>query len=119
MRTTAAVASAPHAPFTIEEVDLEEPREHELVVEIRGAGLCHTDVHARDGIYGLPYPIVLGHEGSGIVREVGAHVTKVQPGDHVALSFNSCGECGSCRADSPAYCHQFPVYNYIGGRPDG
>jgi aryl-alcohol dehydrogenase len=116
---TAAVAREADADFVLEHLRIDAPRGHEVLVEIKGVGLCHTDLAARDGVYGLPYPIVLGHEGSGVVRQVGDHVTKVKPGDHVAVSFNSCGECGSCRTDDPAYCHQFPIYNYSGRRPDG
>ena len=58
----------------LEKIDLDSPREDEVLVEIRGVGLCHTDIAARDGIFGLPYPMVLGHEGSGLVSEVGSAV---------------------------------------------
>ncbi len=119
MKITAAVAHEANRPFALEEIELEEPRGHELVVEIRGAGLCHTDIAARDGVYGLPYPIVLGHEGSGVVVSVGDEVTTLKPGDHVAISFSSCGTCSSCQAGKPAYCVNFAVENYIGTRPDG
>jgi aryl-alcohol dehydrogenase len=119
MNITAAVAREPKGPFAFEQLVLDRPREHEVVVAIRGMGLCHTDLAARDGVFGLPYPLVLGHEGSGVVVDVGSAVTKVRPGDHVALSFNSCGECPSCAKGDPAYCHQFPAYNYGGARPDG
>lgn len=119
MKITAAVTVGPNTDFAIEEVTLASPRDHEVLVEITGVGLCHTDIAARDGVYGLPYPLVLGHEGSGVVVEVGANVSKVGPGDHVALSFNSCGTCTSCAKGSPAYCLEFVAYNYIGSRPDG
>jgi aryl-alcohol dehydrogenase len=119
MQITAAVAHEPNAAFVLEQVQLETPREREVLVAIRGMGLCGTDVAARDGVFPLSYPLVLGHEGSGVVVEVGSAVTKVQPGDHVAISFNSCGECPSCAKGDPAYCHQFPAYNYGGARPDG
>jgi aryl-alcohol dehydrogenase len=116
---TAAVARQSGQPFTLETLDLADPREHEVLVEIRGVGICHTDVAARDGVYGLPYPSVLGHEGAGVVAAVGSAVTGLAVGDPVALSFGSCGDCRTCTSGSPAYCLQFTENNYIGGRPDG
>ncbi|MTD12480.1 alcohol dehydrogenase catalytic domain-containing protein [Nakamurella sp. YIM 132087] len=119
MRTTAAVARAAREPFTVEEVDLGGPGPDEVLVEIAGVGLCHTDIAARDGIYGLPYPLVLGHEGSGTVAAVGPAVTDLAIGDPVVLSFASCGGCVTCSAGRPAYCERFTEFNYIGSRPDG
>lgn len=119
MQITAAVAHGPHQDFSIETVELSSPRSDEVLVEIRGVGLCHTDIAARDGIYGLPYPLVLGHEGSGVVVAVGKDVTSVAPGDKVAMSFSSCGTCRPCAAGRPAYCTTFAQENYIGSRPDG
>lgn len=119
MKTTVAVATAPHSHLELREIDLSDPGPSEVLVEVRGVGLCHTDVAARDGIYGLPYPIVLGHEGSGIVLGIGEDVTSVAPGDAVALSFSSCGVCTSCVSGRPAYCKRFTQENYIGTRPDG
>jgi aryl-alcohol dehydrogenase len=117
---TAAVAREAGTPFALEAVQLADPGPGEILVEIRGVGICHTDIAARDGVFGLAYPMVLGHEGSGVVVEVGAGVTAVEAGDHVALSFDSCGACGPCRAHDPAYCREFPARNYGGGaRPDG
>lgn len=117
---TAAVAHGPGADFAFESLTLDAPGPGEVLVEIRGVGLCHTDIVARDGLYELPYPLVVGHEGSGVVVGVGPGVSTVAPGDHVALSFNSCGECTSCAADVPSYCLDFPGRNYGGGvRPDG
>ncbi|AII08455.1 NAD(P)-dependent alcohol dehydrogenase [Rhodococcus sp. NM-2] len=119
MTIIAALAREPHSNFQFQQVSLAELRPDEILVEIRGVGICHTDIAARDGIYGLPYPIVLGHEGSGVVTTVGAGVTTVAPGDHVVVSFNSCGRCTSCTSGNPAYCRDFAVENYIGTRPDG
>jgi aryl-alcohol dehydrogenase len=119
MQITAAVAHEPQGEFVLEGVTLESPRDDEVLVEIRGVGLCHTDIAARDGVFGLPYPMVLGHEGSGVVTEVGSAVTKVAPGDPVAITFNSCGACVACRSGDPAYCQQFPALNYGGARADG
>ncbi|WP_064444787.1 NAD(P)-dependent alcohol dehydrogenase [Rhodococcus sp. YH3-3] len=119
MKITAAVTVGPNTDFDLREVTIGDPRDNEVLVQIKGVGLCHTDIAARDGVYGLPYPLVLGHEGSGVVVSTGSGVTKVSTGDHVAISFNSCGECTPCTKGSPAYCSQFAVYNYIGSRPDG
>ncbi|WP_026912059.1 NAD(P)-dependent alcohol dehydrogenase [Patulibacter minatonensis] len=116
---TAAVTHEAGAPFALEPVELADPGPGEVLVEIRAIGICHTDIAARDGIFGLPYPMVLGHEGSGVIAQVGADVSSVAVGDHVALSFDSCGHCGPCEKDHPAYCGQFPARNYGGRRPDG
>lgn len=115
----AAVARAPHAPFTWEAGEIEGPRAGEVLVRIAGVGLCHTDLIARDQFIPIPLPAVLGHEGAGVVEAVGAGVTKVAPGDRVILGFASCGACPRCDEDLPSYCQQFPMLNYAGCRPDG
>jgi aryl-alcohol dehydrogenase len=74
---------------------------------------------ARDQFIPIPLPAVLGHEGAGVVLEVGEGVTKVRPGDRVGLGFASCGRCARCAEDLPSYCREFPVLNYAGARPDG
>ncbi len=119
MKITAAVVREPKGAFTIEEVDLEEPRSHEVLVKIVGTGVCHTDLFCRSVFPPVMFPFVFGHEGAGIVEKVGSAVTKVKPGDHVVLSFASCGQCRSCMRGDPAYCVQFSRYNTSGGRPDG
>ena len=119
MEITAAVAREPGAEFSLESLQLGDPRPGEVLVEIAGVGLCHTDIASRDGVMPVPHPIVLGHEGAGTVVAVGDAVTRVRPGDHVALSFNSCGDCTSCRAGAPAYCESFAALNYSGARDDG
>jgi aryl-alcohol dehydrogenase len=119
MKIKAAVAPAAGARFQIETVDLDEPREGEILVRIVGVGLCHTDLVARDGLFPFQLPAVLGHEGSGVVERVGSAITKVRPGDKVVLSFRSCGACPRCARGEPAYCHQLPMLNFIGMRPDG
>ena len=81
----AAVVREQSGPFLLEDIHLEEPRDNEVLVRIRGAGLCHTDLVVRDQIYPTPLPAVLGHEGAGVVEQVGKHVTTVAPGDHVVL----------------------------------
>jgi aryl-alcohol dehydrogenase len=82
-------------------------------------GLCHTDLVVRDQVYPVPLPIVLGHEGAGIVEAVGSSVQKVAPGDHVAISFLNCGRCRPCFDGSPASCANFNDMNFAGQRPDG
>ncbi|MBV1935854.1 NAD(P)-dependent alcohol dehydrogenase [Streptomyces sp. NPDC060006] len=114
--TRAAVVESGGAPFTLADVELDEPRAHEALVRIVAAGLCHTDLGVASG--GLPFPLpgVLGHEGAGIVEAVGPDVTGVEPGDHVVLSFTSCGSCRNCRDGHPAYCATWLPLNLLGGR---
>ena len=101
MKITAAVVPARSQPFEIQQIDLAAPLADEVLVRIVASGLCHTDLHARDGYFpNLPYPIVCGHEGAGIVEEVGSAVTDLAPGDPVVISFPWCGECAR-RAASP------------------
>jgi aryl-alcohol dehydrogenase len=107
------------APLSIEEIEVGALNEGEVLVRVKGVGICHTDITAAQGSIPLPLPSVLGHEGSGIVEAVGAGVTHVQPGDHVCLSFDSCGECAQCTAGRPAYCEVFGALNYFGSRMDG
>ena len=91
MRITAAVARSPHQPLSVETLELASPRSNEILVRLVAVGVCHTDIAMRDQVYPVPQPIVLGHEGAGIVEEVGAEITKVKPGDHVHMSYNSSG----------------------------
>lgn len=115
----AAVTRAVGSPWVIEEVDLAEPHDDEVLVRMVGSGICHTDLSCRSGVLPAPMPIVLGHEGSGVVERVGAKVTRVKQGDHVVLSFDSCGQCRNCRHDSPATCFEFFPRNFSGKRMDG
>ena len=120
MQIRAAVARAKHAPLTIETLTMEEPRADELVVRLVATGICHTDMSMRDhAIYPIPHPVVLGHEGAGIVERVGLGVTKLAPGDHVILTANSCGHCPSCEDGLPTYCYEFFEHNFAGTRADG
>ncbi len=105
--------------FTLESVELSEQHADEIIVKIVATGMCHTDLAVRDQHLPLPLPAVLGHDGAGIVARVGAGVSKIQPGDHVVLSYGSCGKCGNCLAGRPAYCAQFIAYNVGTCRPDG
>ena len=92
MKIKAAVVREAKGPFIIDELELEEPRADEVLVRIVSSGLCHTDLVARMGFLPMPMPAVLGHEGAGVVEKIGAQVSKVKPGDHVATSFISCGK---------------------------
>jgi aryl-alcohol dehydrogenase len=115
----AAVVRDKGGPFRIEDAVLSAPRGDEVLVRIVAAGMCHTDMVVRDQVYPVPQPIVLGHEGSGVVEAVGERVTKVTPGDHVVLTFLSCGECRSCQNGIPAACENFNALNFSGARHDG
>jgi aryl-alcohol dehydrogenase len=116
MEITAAVSRSPDAPFALESVDLDEPRADEVLVRIRATGLCHTDLSSKSRIAG---PAVLGHEGAGVVEAVGAAVTGIGPGDHVLLSYRSCGECAQCRGGHRPYCARSALLNSSGRRADG
>ena len=119
MKTTAAVALGPEQPFTFEEVELGDLRADEVRVRIVAAGICHTDVAVKEQSVNLPLPMVLGHEGSGIVEEVGSAVRHLSLGDHVVLSSDSCGVCRRCHAGLPSYCDEFVDRNLTGFRTDG
>jgi Zn-dependent alcohol dehydrogenase len=112
----AALVRKVGGPFTLETVDVAAPREHEVRVRMVGAGMCHTDLVARDG-FPVPLPIVLGHEGAGVIESVGAQVKNLKVGDHVVLSFNSCADCPSCNKSLPAYCYNFLANTFSGLRP--
>ncbi|ATE64156.1 NAD(P)-dependent alcohol dehydrogenase [Rhizorhabdus dicambivorans] len=115
----AAVVREKGGAFAIEKVVLEEPRDNEVLVRIAGVGLCHTDLVVRDQFFPTPLPAILGHEGAGIVERVGRGVTKVAPGDHVVLSYASCGACANCQRGLKGYCPDLYAYNFSGARPDG
>lgn len=112
----AAVLSSPGGVFTIEDVTLQKPRRDEILVRVVGVGVCHTDVVCR-GDFPIPLPAVLGHEGAGIVEAVGSGVTHVRPGDHVVMSFDSCGACPNCARSAPSYCYNFMASNFGAVRP--
>lgn len=117
MDVIAAVVREHRHPFSIEHLELDEPRGDDVLVRIVATGLCHTDLVYRD--WGAPVlPAVLGHEGAGIVERVGDRVTNLAPGDHVVLSFLSCGNCATCTQGLPAYCSH-GSNNMSLRRPDG
>ena len=119
MKITAAVTESQHAPFALQELELGDLRPDEVLVRVAAAGICHTDLIMRDQWYPVPLPAVLGHEGAGIVERVGSAVTQVAPGERVGMSFDSCGDCPTCRTGRPSYCHGFWAYNFASSRPDG
>jgi Zn-dependent alcohol dehydrogenase len=115
MKASAAIVRNVGGPFVIEDIEVAEPRGAEVRVRMVGVGMCHTDLVARDG-FPVPLPIVLGHEGSGVVEAVGPEITDLEAGDHVVLSFDSCAACPTCDEGLPAYCHQFLGKNFAGVR---
>jgi len=119
MNITAAVTRATRSPMSLETLELEAPRDDEILVRVVAAGVCHTDIAMRDQAYPVPQPIVLGHEGAGIVEKAGSGVTGIVPGDHVVMSYNFCGTCPSCTAGAATYCYDFFGRNFAGARADG
>jgi len=120
MEIRAAVVFETGGDFSIEQLELCDPNDDEVLVRIVGTGICHTDLAGRDGHLPIPPPpSVFGHEGAGVVEEVGARVTKVKPGDHVVLAWDYCGACTSCKSGKELYCLNFFLHNFHGARPDG
>jgi aryl-alcohol dehydrogenase len=119
MEIKAAVAREQGAPLTLEPVSLESPRSHEILVRVVATGVCHTDLVVLAGHLPTPFPVVLGHEGAGVVEQVGSAIEKVKPGDHVVMSYNSCGVCPSCNDHATSYCHEFFPRNFFAVRQDG
>jgi NDMA-dependent alcohol dehydrogenase len=105
LKTRAAVLWAVGEQWSVEEIELDPPRAGEVLVELAAAGLCHSDDHVRTGDVPNAVPMVGGHEGAGVVLEVGPGVTTVAPGDHVVLGFiPSCGRCASCSTGHQNLC---------------
>ena len=105
MKTKAAVVYEPGKRIEIEELDLDGPREGEVLIRYTHAGLCHSDIHIAHGDLPARLPMVLGHEGAGIIEEVGVGVTRVAPGDHVVCSFiPNCGVCRYCATGRQSIC---------------
>ncbi len=119
MDIRAAVIRKKGGPFQIETLTLDDPRPEEVLVRIVATGMCHTDMVARDQLYTVPLPVVLGHEGAGIVERVGGGVKKVAPGDHVVLTYMWCGHCTPCLNGDLTYCANFYPLNFGGTREDG
>ncbi|MFI9387901.1 NAD(P)-dependent alcohol dehydrogenase [Kutzneria sp. NPDC052558] len=119
MRITGAVLRENDGPHQIEQVELAGPASGEILVRVVGAGLCHTDLLPRSPKFMGQPPVILGHEGSGVVEAIGPGVTGFEPGDHVVLSFDSCRACANCRTGHPAYCDTFFPRNLVGHHLDG
>ncbi len=121
MRTAlAAVLYEASKPLVIEEVEVLPPQAGEVTVRMKAAGVCHSDLHVMKGDLPMPAPIILGHEGAGVVEEVGAGVTSVAPGDHVIPIWRaSCGRCDYCMQGKPALCDMGTAMRFTGFMPDG
>jgi len=120
MRFRAAVLHQVDAPLRVQEVEMAALRPGDVLVRVRASGLCHTDLEVMQGSLAYPLPIVLGHEGAGIVEAVGSDVASVKPGDHVICSWNpSCGRCFYCDRDQPILCEPFTRHQPQGHLLDG
>ncbi len=119
MQTRAAVVEGQGQPFTMTEVELDDPRDDEVLVRMVATGLCHTDITMGHFLPAEMFPNVFGHEGAGIVETVGPLVQGLEPGDHVVMSFRSCRDCAACRKGLVGYCDQTLLLNYMGMRMDG
>ncbi|KAH7152684.1 alcohol dehydrogenase [Dactylonectria macrodidyma] len=117
--TTALVLNEISGPFSLEQIGVDNIRHDEALVEIHATGLCHTDLSCANGTLPASAPAVLGHEGAGIVTEVGSGITDLAVGDKVLLSFAHCSECEQCQSGHPAYCYSFVPLNFGGKRIDG
>lgn len=113
---TAAVLRSARGPFELQTVELDEPRADELLVRIEACGVCHTDL---EGMELLQPPVVLGHEGCGLIEHVGAAVRGLRVGQRVSLSYPSCGNCGPCAAQRPYHCEHGLALSLAGRRGDG
>lgn len=118
MKITAAVFRDKSGHAEIETLELEDPREDEILVRMVAVGVCHTDIKVSTSDMS-PRPIVLGHEGAGIVERVGSRVSKVAAGDHVVMTYDACGHCPSCLANQRTYCDEVGPRSFGGLRPDG
>jgi len=120
MQIRAVVLEATGGPLTVCDLDLAPPKSEEVLVRLGASGVCHSDWNAVDGTSETPCPAVLGHEGAGVVEAVGGGVTRVRPGDHVALSWTpSCGRCAECARDLPWLCSTAWPALAAGGLMDG
>ncbi|KAI1630142.1 chaperonin 10-like protein [Exophiala viscosa] len=115
--TKAIVVQKPHAPFELRDVILDEVRAHEVLVQMKFTGICHTDLVVQDGDIPVgSYPAVLGHEGAGIIRRVGKDVQDLHVGDLALLSFASCMSCSVCKEGRKGSCAEFTYINFVGAR---
>lgn len=119
MKVKAAVVREKGRPFIIEEIDIAPPEDGEVLIKNMASGICHTDLAAQNQEMPVPLPFVAGHEGAGIVEAVGKNVQGLSAGDHVVVSFASCGECPACLAGNPASCVKLENLNFGGLMRDG
>ncbi|KRM30452.1 aryl-alcohol dehydrogenase [Agrilactobacillus composti DSM 18527 = JCM 14202] len=120
MKITAAVVEKQGDPFVIkDDIELAPMGPDDVQVHMVASGICHSDEALRIGDAVIGYPIILGHEGSGIVEKVGANVQNFEPGDHVVLSFYACRNCDNCLKGMPTQCLHYAENNLSGVRPDG
>ncbi len=119
MKIQAAVAWEAGAALSIEDFDLDDPRDDEILVRVQAVGVCHTDDNARLGRLPVVFPIILGHEGAGTVQATGSRVSKVKAGDRVLFTPDYCGNCEQCLLGRTPYCEQVVPVTFIGTRPDG
>ena len=119
MKVKAAVARSRGAPLSIEGLDLDEPRDDEILVRLIASGVGRPDLDAIDGHLAMPLPFVPGGEGAGIVERVGSQVAHLAPGDAVVVTFAFCGHCGPCTSGHPRACVDFGALNLAGTRLDG
>src|SRR5262245_5691722 len=120
MRITAAILWEQGQPLSVEAAELDPPGADEVLVEVRAAGVCHTDLHPARGDWPMKPPVVVGHQGAGVVREVGRSVTGVAVGDHVVLSWAPpCGDCPSCREGRPVLCDRVEKVTFRNKLPGG
>ena len=107
-------------PLTIETLDLAPPGAGEVLVEVRSAGVCHSDLHATSGDWPMKTPLVPGHEGAGVVRDTGAGVTRVRAGDHVVFCWApACGQCAPCKEGTPLLCDRLDKTTFRNKLPWG
>src|SRR5215218_1376911 len=120
MNINAAILWEQGAPLSVEAASLGGPRAGEVLVELKGAGVCHSDLHPACGDWPVRTPLVLGHEGAGIVREIGPGVTRVSVDDHVVFCWApACGTCPSCLAGRPVLCDRLERTTYRNRLPSG
>lgn len=120
MKFKAAVLNKVNEPMTLDTLEMAPLAPTDVLVKVKASGLCHTDLEVIQGSLAYPLPIVLGHEGAGVVEAVGADVTQVKPGDHVICSWNPhCGHCFYCERDLPILCEPFARHQSKGFLLDG
>jgi aryl-alcohol dehydrogenase len=116
VKVTAAISRGTDVPLSVEELEIADLAPDEVRVRMVASGICHTDATARGGAYPIALPAVFGHEGAGVVDEVGTAVKGIEIGDHVVLAPASCGVCKPCRSGEMAYCVNYIDQNLSGRR---